>query len=365
MCVSGSSDYVGFNLDVRANGNATDLPGDNANIWVKPIEQVKIVVGKIDQNVLMGNCAYGLWNWDRLGVVGDNDSEKWTFWDYLDAGSGDWYAGRGASIIATPVEGLTIGAGIPLDLNGSHADVAVTKDNGDADDPYKQGSLQDSLLNSAFVGGYNIADIGTVKAAVRLHNGPARGNTLVDGDGTEYKSSYPRNKDGKDVKTWAEIAAAFDLTSVENLFVSVGARIRTLNTQFHEVNAYAKYNVNDAFTVHAIVGTKINACDAKKTAEDGSYKTGFGFLGGVGVDYALDGGIGLFADVRYANNIYASGTSADNSDNLVLGAGVTKGFSNGLVGVAFEGSTNSKGRYDYKDGKQFAWEIPVRFEYWF
>ena len=351
---SGSSDNVGFSVDYHANGaDGSNFPGDNCLIWVKPIEQVKFTVGKIDQNELRGDACFGLWNWDRIGAVsvaGTPDQEGWTFADYLDAG------GNGVSISVYPVEGLTLGVGLPVktnNANGKWNNGKTQKDDGTWEFvEYGKGSGRplDEVWgkNAAYVGAYKIEGVGTIKAALKMHGAA-------------------KDKDGKEKESWQTIAAAFDLTSVENLFVSVGARIATLNSQAHEVNAYARYGVNEALTVHAIVGTKLNAYDAKKSAEDKEFKTGLGFNAGVGVDYNLDGGIGLFADVRYANNIYAAGTSADKADCITLGAGVTKGFSNGLIGVAFEGASNGYGRYLCNPTKDpaFMWEIPVRFEYWF
>ena len=337
--VSGNSENVGFTVDYHANGtkDGSNFPGDNCLIWVKPIEWLKVSVGQHDQNVLRGDACFGLWNWDRIGVVsraGVEDQEGWTFHDYLDAG-GTGSQG-GVSIVATPVEGLTIGAGIPLKLTNADG-----KWNNGADVEYGKASgrtLEDVYAHgTAYVGAYAIDGIGTIKAALK---------------------TLPKASDDK---SQTEIAAAFDLTAVENLFVSLGARINTHKETAKIVNAYARYGINEALTIHAIVGTKISAADAKEGKADGA----FGFLFGAGVDYNLDGGIGLFADVRYANGIFCKGTSADNSDCLTLGAGVTKGFSNGLIGVAFEGATNSQGRYLEKDEKQFSWEIPVRFEYWF
>ena len=75
--------------------------------------------------------------------------------------------------------------------------------------------------------------------------------------------------------------------------------------------------------------------------------------------------------VRNAGFInYNANASDDNKDNLTLGLGATKGFSNGVIGIAFEGSTNKGGRYALKKNdkgvdNQFSWEIPVKFEYWF
>lgn len=374
--VAGSSDNVGFALDIHGNGTGLGM-GDNGHIWVKPIDQVKVYMGKLDVNVLRGDAAFGLWNWDRIGCV--DGQEGWTFADYLDAN------GAGMSAVINPAEGLTIGVAVPMALTNEEHGTATPKKNKDGDTEYYQiGSLQDAWLNSAFVFAYDIQEVGTVKAALKLHttnghgtlkNPKFEGDKLVFKDGEiQYDSgtwaNYDEDKDGKPVKTWCEIAAAFDLKAVENLYASLGVVVPTLNSKPYVANAYARYSVNDQLAVHALVGTKINANDAKKSKEEKEWKTGFGFVGGVGVDYALDGGLGLFADVRYANNIWKSGTSADNKDNLTIGAGVTKGFSNGVIGVAFEGTTNGMGRYAYetekdKSSKQFAWEIPVKFEYWF
>ena len=320
LAVAGNSDNIGFALDIHGNGTGFGQ-GDNAHIWVKPIEQVKVYMGKLDVNVLRGDAAFGLWNWDRIGCV--DGQEGWTFADYLDA------EGFGVSIVATPVENLTIGAGIPLEEGEGGA---VAKDG-------KHTLAGVYAHGAAYVGAYNIEGVGTIKAALK---------TLP--------------KAGDDSQT--EIGAAFDLTAVENLFVSVGARINT-NSDAHDkaINAYARYGVNEQLTVHAIVGTKLSVAYTDK--DDGPKDDGFGFLAGAGVDYALDDGIGLFADVRYANGIFLNKTNVDNSDSLTLGLGVTKGFSNGVIGIAFEGATNNGGRYKLKDADAFAWEIPVKFEYWF
>ena len=375
--VAGNSDNVGFALDIHGNGTGLGM-GDNGHIWVKPIDQVKVYMGKLDVNVLRGDGVFGLWNWDRIGCV--DGQEGWTFADYLDAN------GAGMSAVINPAEGLTIGVAVPMGLAHWEHGTEQPAKNKDGDKEYYQiGSLQDAWLNSAFVFAYDVQDVGTVKAALKLHSGiidetDYNGASLIkdkDGEHVDYGSSlikwnkhYATNKDGEPVKTWCEIAAAFDLKAVENLYASLGVVVPTLNSKPYVANAYARYNVNDQLAVHALVGTKINAYDDKKSTDDKEWKTGFGFTGGVGVDYALDGGLGLFADVRYANNIWKSGTSADNKDNLTIGAGVTKGFSNGVIGVAFEGTTNGMGRYAYetekdKSSKQFAWEIPVKFEYWF
>lgn len=338
--VSGSTENVGFAVDIHANGDSGISLGDNALIWVKPIEQIKIVAGKKDQNELRGDAAFGLWNWDRIGAVGAMELEGWTFPDVFD--------GNGVAVVAYPIDGLTVGAGIPLSLSGAGA------------------TLEDTYAHGAnYAAAYAIDGIGTIKAAYMT-------------------KATAKDKDGKD-KDYGVIAAAFDLTMVDGLYASVGAQIPTahvftsLDIDLKDpmnpkvtasdvptvVNAYARYSL-DALAVHLAVGTKLNTFDVKKAikGDDAALDGQVGFAIGAGADYSLDNGIGFFGDVRYANGIYMANTSADKSDCLTLGLGVEKNFSNGKIGIAFEGATNGNGRYTYEDNA-FAWEIPVKVEYCF
>lgn len=335
ISVSGSTENVGFAVDMFANGaNGIDL-GDNALIWVKPIEQIKIVAGKKDQNELRGDAAFGLWNWDRIGAVNAMVLEGWTFPDVFD--------GDGVAVIAYPVDGLTVGAGIPLSLEGTGA------------------TLENTYAHGAnYAAAYAIDGIGTIKAAYMT-------------------KATAKDKDGKD-KDYGVIAAAFDLTMVDGLYASVGAQIPTAHVFTSlditnpmkpkvtdvptVVNAYARYSL-DALAVHLAVGTKLNTYDTNKDKMEDLLDGNVGFAIGAGADYSLDNGIGFFGDVRYANGIYMANTSADKSDCLTFGLGVEKNFSNGKIGIAFEGATNNKGRYPLKDNDAFAWEIPVKVEYWF
>lgn len=332
ISVSGSTENVGFAVDMFANGaNGIDL-GDNALIWVKPIEQIKIVAGKKDQNELRGDAAFGLWNWDRIGAAGAMGLEGWTFPDVFD--------GNGVAVIAYPVDGLTVGAGIPLSLSGAGA------------------TLENTYAHGAnYAAAYAIDGVGTIKAAY-MTKATAKDSDLKD-------------------KDYGVIAAAFDLTMVDGLYASVGAQIPTAHVFFEPkslddklkdeptvVNAYARYSL-DALAVHLAVGTKLNTFDLNKTKKEDAADGNVGFAIGAGADYSLDNGIGFFGDVRYANGIYMANTSADKSDCLTFGLGVEKNFSNGKIGIAFEGATNNKGRYPLKDNDAFAWEIPVKVEYRF
>lgn len=341
LAVSGDSDNVGFKLDIHSNASGIKQ-GDNAYIWVKPIEQVKLYMGNMDVNALRGDVAYGLWNWDRLGCVDKRiGGEGWTFPAFV--------KGSGVSIQATPVEGLTLVADIPLYLDGTAK------------------KFSDTYGRSAkYAAAYDIKDVGTFKLGLETQLRKTKT------DETESKENV-------------QIDVAFDVSAVENASISVGARIPTLNGAVKwEENGETKTGYNnpyvtlggsykaDALTAHLLAGVAINAADKKENKDDA-----LGFSFGVGADYDLGEGLGVFADVRYANGIWQNSSSADHMDSLVFGLGVEKGWSNGKIGIAFEGATNNGGRYPLKNayfdendkflgvGEDFSWEIPVKFEYWF
>ncbi len=289
-------------------------------------------IGQIDDNVTRGDAAWGLWNWARFGVV-SSMGEGFTFPD------GDV---TGAQILVTPIEGLKLLVGLPLSLTDTSNTMVSTE-----------------LGHKAtYFATYTLKDIGTVKAGVQCAD-----------------KAY--NKDGDKVD-YAVIDAAFDLTAVKNLYVSVGTSIPTATVYtvsstsasgyakvVPQVNGYVSY-VLDALTLHAAVGTKINQMDNKEViSESDIEKSGFGLAFGIGADYAFDNNVGAFVDFRYANSIYENATTADNSDNMTFGAGITKGYSNGVFGIAFEGTTNNSGYYSLKNADDFAWAIPIKFEYSF
>ena len=82
--------------------------------------------------------------------------------------------------------------------------------------------------------------------------------------------------------------------------------------------------------------------------DTGNGATGLGLGGGVGVDYDLGDSVGISGDIRYRNEVASTG-GASTSTGFTGGPGaftgfslgVTKGYSNGLIGVGFEyASTN-------------------------
>lgn len=337
LSIQGSSEKVGFNLDFFADGTNAGL-GDNADLWIKPIEQIKLVFGKMDHNELRGDAVFGLWDWDRIGVIGKTDEEGWTFPDIFDV--------QGFSAIFYPIEGLSFGFAVPIDLTAESSGASKAK------------TLTDAYIHGAKYGAaYTIANLGTIKAGAVTKS--------VSDTGAAYLSN-------SGAISILDIVASFDFTLVDNLLVSVGTVIPAYSyvaankKSSTDIRAYGRYEI-DSFKIHALAGTRIGTYDdnANNVRSEGQ----FGFTVAAGLDYAFENSVGLFADIHYANGIWMANDSSANKDALTFGLGVTKGFSNGLIGIAFEATTNGGNsgysRYTQEKPETFAWEIPIRFEYSF
>ena len=348
LAVRGSSDNVGYALDIHANGADWNL-GDNALVWIKPIEMLKITFsGKDDTNLLRGDACFGLWNFDRIGTVSTaGGSEGYIFPALLN---------RRVSLVATPIEGLTVGYGF---------DCAI----GDLTPGVDEDRFVDQIgRHSGFAAAYSIANIGTVKVGFE---------TL--GKGYDKEGGIDGNR-----KDAFQIDAAFELTMLEKVYAAIGTKIPlggtfgkysdlysdgnlyVANEKPVYVNLYTKLSLIDNLAINIIGGLMLNSKDTKEGDFKASGALGFRF--GVEGEYSLSNGIGFFAQVEYANGIWMASNSDDNNDCLTFGLGATKGFSNGVIGVAFEGTTNGYGRYGNKvmaNADDFHWEVPVKLEYWF
>lgn len=161
---SGSSDNVGFNLNIDSNGGTLAV-GDQAKIWVKVNSMFQFQVGRVQQDVLRGKIG----NWGAFGLesAGDEDAIFKRF-----------NPDQGIQIDVTPLDGVYIGAAI--------------SGNG--------GLFEDNLKNIQIGAGYVITDIGHLRAQYF-------GSALEDAANT------------------SKMQVAFALTAVENLLVDAGATI--------------------------------------------------------------------------------------------------------------------------------------------
>jgi hypothetical protein len=339
---------MGFKLDIHANAAGLGV-GDNALIWTKPVDMLRIVfAANHDENVLRSDACFGLWNFYRVGVVSTaGGSEGFIFPDLLD---------RNISLELTPIEGLTIGYAM-------NCGIGDTTPSPDAD------KFVDYVgRTSAFAAAYTIANIGTIKVG-------------FEAKGKGYGKEGGLDGERKD---WFQAYAAFEFTMLEKVYIAVGGKIPfggtfgkasdiygdgklyAANEQPTYVNLYARLNLIEGLGIHVKGGVMLNSKDTKA----GNFKASgaLGFAAGAEVDYSFSNGLGVFAEVNYANGIWMASNSGDNNDSLTFGLGVTKGFSNGVIGIAFEGSTNGYGLYGGKSqakADDLSWYVPLKLEYWF
>ena len=325
---------AGFAMNVFNDMSMDISAGDRAVLWVKPVDMIKISVGKYDSpdNGLRGDFCYGSWNWLRPYNWGF-DGEGLTF-------DGIWR--KGMMIEADPIEGL-------------HAFVVIPMEDANADSYYKK--AEDTYRNVQIGFGYAIDGVGKLKAQ---YIGDDSYTTDAEGDRDE-------------TKTTGQIGVAFDLNAVENLYVTVGARFGIADKD------YAPDYLKMAFTA----GASYQVSDAMKFSVDGGYKQyqdkvvgkagdekDNEFFVGAGVDYTIMDGLNLAADVRYKNIGY--GKEGDDGAVSFL-VGVNKSVSsNGSLGIGFQGATNGCG-FVQSGGKglvaneadDFVWAIPVSIGVWF
>jgi len=317
--VAGSSDNVGFVLEMK--GDDGDITAnDQQFIWVKPMDMVKLSLGRVQDDTLRGNAAFGSWNWDR--AFGDGATgEDFTF-SRLSTGSLEsalFNNNQGLIAALTPVENLFVGVAV-RDINNQGNPW------GNQPGATNQTATIMNRIQAAF--GYTIADVGQIRAQIIRNPASWKADGTVD-------------------KNLDTIEIAFKYTGMENLYVDAGFRMWSDDkvTEKKQISIYGNYKM-DALTAHASTRIDLNG---KMDTFDASGD--MGLYVGAGIDYALDGGVAVAADVRYTNEIMDGSKDA----KTTVFAGVTKGFSNGLIGAGFEVAAKTDTGYS----------IPVRFEYWF
>ena len=345
--INGTSEdgKAGFVMGVYNDFESGLGQGDDAYLWVKPVDTVKVSVGKFDSptNGLRGDFCYGSWNWLRP-FNWAYDGEGLTF-------DGIWRSGM--MLEADPIEGLHAFAVIPMSSS------------------YK--SAEDTYRNIQVGFGYAIEGVGKLKAQ------------FIGDDSYTTDAEGDRDK----TKTTGQIGVAFDLNAVENLYVTVGARFGIADKDYRPdyikmaFTAGASYQVFDAMKF-SVDGGYVQYQD-KCVARDGKAVDNVFFVG-AGVDYAIMDGLSLAADVRYMSNAKAGGTGygKDKDEGAIsFLVGVNKSVSsNGSLGIGFQGATNGCGLVmndgsgiqagksytpgkDGGDGDEFVWAIPVSVSVFF
>ena len=221
--------------------------GDRFNLWVKPTDTVKISIGKYDSpdNGLRGDLCYGSWNWLRP-YNWAYDGEGLTF-------DGIWR--KGLMVEADPIDGLHLFAVIPMDKQNTYYHTAEW-----------------TYRNIQVGFGYAIEGVGKLKAQfIGDWSYTEKKTEKITGANWDFDETdgHPVQKDVKtttdsevdETKTTGQIGVAFDITAIENLYVTVGARFGIADKDY--VPGYLKM----AFTA----GASYQVSDAMKFSVDGGY----------------------------------------------------------------------------------------------
>jgi hypothetical protein len=394
---------AGFNMGVYNDVSMSLSAGDEANLWVKPMDIVKVSYGKYDNNTLRGDVCYGSWNWLR-------PTSSWLAEDegLLMSGNG----GTGLMAEITPMEELYIQVMAPITTEQVKA--GTTYKNLRAGFAYTVPGLV--KIKGQYIGkGAASEDVAATKAADGI---VLKADATLSAEDADYelatgeswlrepvKGAAATTKDGNSDCT---LEAEVDVLAVEGLNVGVGFQYNVVK----DADKKAGKNLKEALAASTIdeacaglknapinqmkiaLGASYQVMPELKVSASGAfftyYKADIGgvdvkfdprFQAGVGVDYDLGDGLAMNADFRYLSKQEADADEIDienkNSDHMAFSVGVTKSVSsNGYIGVAFQGQTNSgdfantvipakKTDDDGKYKKNFTWAIPVALSVWF
>ena len=392
---------VGMMYDIFGDGSGGFGSGDYRAAWFKPADWVKFMVGHIDNGYTMrGDLCYGSWNWMRPNNWMQDD-EGITF----NLGNFD-----GLQVELFPVEGLQILGRLALPADGGWTDA------------YKM------FEQSTFAAGYTIGDIGTIKVAwngrgTRKYKdeGHAAGYAVEVGENTKYFANkvvfenakaeavaavaangddasdddvalaaidwdmvnptwVKEVKDSGEEKYYGDIQAAFDLTAVENLFITVGVKIGLASSDYKKLGG-ANFTIpgeDDPSlfnTFKGAIGASYQILDNLKVSASYAIFTFYQSDGadidpmhqfGVGVDVGLTDSLGLSADFR----ALLPCNDADPTFSFLVG--LDYNFSgNGQLGIGFQGliagekSPKPKACVFPAKTDKFSFAVPIKFAYWF
>ena len=351
---------AGFTFEIRNQAGEGINMGDRTVTWLKPIEQLKLSVGKFDggDNGFREGTGFGAWNWVRpsatIGLFFNGDDS------IMDA-----IGGSGFMAEIFPIEGFKVMVNVPF-----------LKDAGKVEGNKAYDIYKKTQIGAA----YTIDGTGTLKV---LWTGVSEeskiGNSKYDYTG--------------------KIGVAFDLTAVENLYLAIGAKFDIVDEDYNadkvktdENTGIVKYSDDDGNEWGGVKNKAYFALNASYKVSDaitfnmnGGVKlfknSGFDPKWGIGagVDYVIMEGLTLNADVRYISETKYSknGVKTDGNDDSVsflVGAAKTIG-NNGNIGIGFQGATNGSGfsAFDANKNKtvdgyteagysdNFAWCVPVMF----
>ncbi len=342
--VVSEDEKAGAHLDAYVDNDSLGL-GDWAFVWAKPIDQIKILMGKIDDGYagVRGDFCLPSWGWMRAYNWVQQD-EGLTF----SAPSGD-----GVLLDIAPVDFIHIIGWVPTNWDGGFEETAE-KMYGKADVIATVGILDVAKIKVGWFGNYDHnpgeeSAIGNIEAAVDL--------SIID-------------------PLWITIGFQYKIADEGYFDVEKDSNLAGYDFPYDmKITAGVSYTLIDALTLALSGGIFMYTNYDSDRAGNMPMELQLGF----GVTYDMSQfvqGLSLMADVRWLTNLddndYKLRAWDDDTWSFMVGATYGIG-SNALIGVAFEGVTNGSGwsRWDRvlntdKDDKDnFSWCVPVRLSVWF
>ena len=370
---------AGFNMGIYNDALSTSIgDGDEANLWVKPIDMVKVSYGYYDNNTLRGDCCYGSWNWMRPKNAWLADDEG-----LLMSGLSGKKDGDAIGLLAevTPMEGLYVQLFAPISTETKAADTYKRFRAGFA---YTVPGLV--KVKGQYIGkGKGSKDVAATADAQGTYidaSGAVQTTTSVDytlGTGETWLRAPVKGADAhtEDGNSNCDLEAEIDVLAVEGLNAGLGFR--------YDVRKDGKTEAAGKENMKIALGVSYQVMPELKVSASGAYFTYYGekvdprFQAGAGVDYDLGDGLAANADFRYLSKSGTDGKKDKYSDHMAFSVGVTKAVSsNGYIGVAFQGQTNNgsfatgngagvtaKTKEATDDPKNFTWCVPVALSVWF
>jgi len=313
--IAGSSDQIGFNIDVDVDYLGTwesyDLnAAENASIWIKPIDMIKIQVGSFQIDTLRGKFGATANAASSGKNFGGGDFEDWIF--------PRTRLGHGVAIHATPVDGLNIILAHEYEFGVDQAaldaaDLLGISINGGF-------PVDETLKSLSIAAGYTIEGIGMIRAGYF---------------GSQNVIDAVKGVAGEDGGT---IVAAFNLTAVEGLNVDLGGNIYVGDGERDPMIALGvSYQIMDALSATLISQISLNSDDPLMVGVRAAYS-----LGAVSINLEVNAKI-----LEDANQI---------SVYPFARMGLGNGYTSAGFRLDLDMTTNAE---------VTKWALPVAFEYWF